>query len=71
MTEYRYLVTYKGGPFVKTVYANDQAKADAAIADRYDPAKWEGNRDFKVIRLLDPDETDPTWTDPHYRGGRS
>lgn len=63
MTEYRYLVTYKGGPFVKTVYAQSETKAQTAIEARY-----QGDTDFEIIRLLDPGETDPSWTDPHYRG---
>lgn len=62
MPEFRYLVEYKGKPFVKTVYANDQAKAGAVIE-----AHYQGSPDFTVIRLLDPGETDPTWTDPRYR----
>jgi hypothetical protein len=49
--EFRYLVEYKGGPFIKTVYARDEHGAQAAIQDRY-----KDSPDFTVIRLLDPGE---------------
>lgn len=48
MTEFVYLVEYKGGTFEKHVYADNRERADQAIAARY-----ASNPDFTVLRLVE------------------
>jgi hypothetical protein len=47
--EFRFAVEYKGGQFVKTVYAADEAWAWNAVLERYANAP-----DFKVLYLYPP-----------------